>query len=337
MTTFEIAYENYKQEAQEQFLTVFLEGSPKIKERITSALTVILNLKQEPFKKGLMLYSKSYGQGKTLFFEIVYSRVLRKSKFKMWKSTTAKELREVYVKEGQEGLKNFITCKNLFIDDLGDEEEKTKHYGDDMNVLRYVILKRYEMWLDKEYLTHLTTNLTIEEIAERYDGRVADRLLQMTEIVEFDFIQGSFRQIKTTRRLTESEKVKEVEKPKEQPKHDDEGYCKFLNEEVKEFRAGTQTERHWVDYWVMYIFFERKGLKMRKPTEEDKAKAKAMIRAENAKENFKISLSEAKANSQKKNPLQSDNAVLSIIGKEYFTKLAKRNFVFSETNNLSEL
>lgn len=336
MTKKEIAYGNYKKEAEEQFLTVFLDKSPTIKERIISALTVVLNLNEEPFKRGLMLYSKSYGQGKTLFFEIVYSRVLRKSKFKIWKTTSAKELREFYIKEGQEGLKSFISCKNLFIDDLGDEEEKTKHYGDDMNVLRYVILKRYEMWLDKEYLTHITTNLTIEEIAERYDGRVADRLLQMTEKVEFDFIEGSFRQIKTTRRLTDNEKKKEVVRVKE-IKHDETGYFRFLNEEAEEFRQGKQAERHWVDYWVMYLFFLRKGLKMRLPNEEDKAIARAIIRTENAKEGLKNILRNVKENSQKKNPLQSENAVLSIIGKEYFVKLAKRNFAFNETNDLSKL
>lgn len=336
MTTKEIAYGNYKKEAEEQFLKVFLDGSPKIKERIIEALTVVLNLDAEPVSKGLMLYSKSYGQGKTLFFEIVYNRVFRKQNLKMWKATTAKELREIYVKEGQEGLKNFISCKNLFIDDLGDEEEKTKHYGDDMNVLKYVILKRYEMWLDKEYLTHLTTNLSMQEIAERYDGRVADRLLQMTEKVEFDFIEGSYRQIKSTRRLTESEKKKKVIRSKEKT-HDEAEYYKFLNEEAEEFRQGTQTEKSWVDYWIMYEFFLRKGLKMRKPTEEDREKAKAIIRAENTKENLKLSLLQAKANTHNKSPLRYDNAILSIIGKEYFIKLAKRKFAFNETNNLSEL
>ncbi len=335
MTTKEIAYENYKKEAEGQFLTVFLDGSPKVKERITEALTVVLNLDNLPFQKGLMLYSKSYGQGKTLFFEIVFNRVFRKQNFKMWKSTSAKELREVYTKEGQEGLKNFISCKNLFIDDLGDEEEKTKHFGDDMNVLKYVILKRYEMWLENQNLTHITTNLSMQEIAERYDGRVADRLMQMTEKVEFDFIEGSYRQIKSTRRLTEGEKKKALIKPEEKPNEAE--YYKFLNEEAEALRQGTQDERDWIDYWVMYDFFLRKGLKMREPTPEDKEKAKAMIKAEKAKENLKISLLQAKANAHSKKPLQTDSAALSIIGKEYFTKLAKRNFAFSETNNLSEL
>lgn len=209
MTPQEDAYKHYKEEAEEQFLTKFLDESPKIKQTIIRALSVVLNLNKEPLKKGLMLYSKSYGQGKTLFFEIVHSRFLRKTGLNIWRKTTAKELREIYSNEGQEGLRVFISCRNLFIDDVGDEEEKTKYFGDDMNVLRYVILKRYEMWTEKGFLLHLTTNLSIEEIAERYSSRVADRLLEMSEKIEFDFIDGSFRQVSSTRRLTKEEKKKD--------------------------------------------------------------------------------------------------------------------------------
>ncbi|AHK11401.1 hypothetical protein F132_55 [Flavobacterium sp. phage 1/32] len=335
--TQEKAYENYKEEAEAYFLTTFLDGSPKIKERIMQALNVVLNLDKNPIKKGLVIYSKSWGQGKTLFFDIVYARAFRVSKKRLFKKTTAKELREVYAKNGLSGLKEFINCKDLFIDDLGDEEEEAKHFGDDLNVLKYVILNRYEMWISKDFQLYLTTNLSIKEIAERYDGRVADRLLQMTETVEFDFIEGSFRQVKNSRRLGEEEKKKEIVVEKKVENYDKE-YLIFLDKTAEEVRKGIEIIAHWSDFWVMYLFFERKGFGIRKPNEEDRAKAILILKQDKVTNAGKrTSIQEIQSNIKKLDPYQVENATLSVIGREYFTKLAKENFKFSETNNLSEL
>ena len=71
---------------------------------------------------------------------------------------------KIFVEQGEEALLKFISCKNLFIDDIGDEGERKvfKHFSNEMNVIRYVILKRYEFWLDeeKEWKTYATTNLS---------------------------------------------------------------------------------------------------------------------------------------------------------------------------------
>lgn len=337
MTPQEQAYLNYKEEAEAYFLTTFLDGSPKIKERITEALNVVLNLDKKPIKKGLIVYSKSWGQGKTLFFEIIYNRVFRLSGKRLFKKTTAKELREVYTKNGLAGLKEFISCRDLFIDDLGDEEEEAKHFGDDLNVLKFVLLNRYEMWINKNFQLYLTTNLSINEIAERYDGRVADRLMQMTETVEFDFIEGSFRQVKNSRRLSEQEKKKEVKQEAKKQNYDND-YLIYLDRMAEEVRQEIDLVAHWSDFWVMYLFFERKGFELRKPTEEDQERAKVIIKQDKVLNSGKrADLQQIKEGLKKFDPMQLHNATLSIIGRELFTKLAKEKFKFSETNNLSKL
>lgn len=58
--------------------------------------------------------------------------------------------------------------------DLGTEEDKNA-YGNKMNVMDEIFFKRYESGLPR-HMTHFTTNLTGEEIKERYGIRFYDRL-----------------------------------------------------------------------------------------------------------------------------------------------------------------
>lgn len=333
----DIAYLNYKKEAKNYFVTEFLD-SETMKKTIMKALSVVLGLESIYTGKGLMLFSKTYGQGKTLFFEIVYSRIFRLKNVKPWKVVTAKDLRVLYTTKGIAEVDKVLECKNLFIDDLGEEEETGKNFGDEMNVLRYVILKRYEMWINKNCMLHLTTNLNIQQIADKYDAKVADRLLGMTEIVEFDFLNGSFRQSKKARRLTDEEKKKPKAK-KVEIIHDDKYYFECLEEWAEEFRKkGELAGKHWSDFWVMYLFFKRKGLKMRDVLPEDKELAEGVIKADRLKnQEQRINLQEAKSRLSFKDPNQIEKATLSVIGKEYFSKLALLKFKFCETCNLSEL
>lgn len=58
--------------------------------------------------------------------------------------------------------------------DLGTEEDKN-NYGNKMNVLDEIFFKRYETGVPL-HMTHFTTNLSGEEIKERYGVRFHDRL-----------------------------------------------------------------------------------------------------------------------------------------------------------------
>lgn len=324
------AYENYKQEAEDYFITSFLD-SKKMSATIKSALTVILNLKKEPIKKGLLVYSKNYGQGKTMFFEIVNHRAAR-LKNKLFNQTSAKELAKIFATKGETGLEEIITCKNLFIDDLGEEDDvKRKHFGNELNVLENVILKRYELWRDKNYLTHFTTNLTQSEILERYDGKAADRLLQMTEQIEFTFVNGSFRQSSKSRLKAEFEKPKQEEKVEifDEEKHL-QLYIKYLNELIKQSKTDNLEGVDFLDFWIIYNFFERKNYPLPELTEEEKQTAKNWLRKDG--KTLQEKLNKRSAVDEKDKSKNLEVVVKAMKAKKLILTLAKNNASLSETD-----
>lgn len=66
-------------------------------------------------------------------------------------------------------------------DDLG-TEANAKHYGKDKNVMAEIILNRYDRVIE---CTHITTNLTAEQVTENYGSRVSDRIRGMFNIIKF--------------------------------------------------------------------------------------------------------------------------------------------------------
>lgn len=81
---------------------------------------------------------------------------------------------------------NFYGQKQIgyFFDDLGTERTK-KHYGNEINVMQDVILNRY----DNRHLkakTHLTTNLSADDIETIYGSRVRSRMREMFNFITFD-------------------------------------------------------------------------------------------------------------------------------------------------------
>ena len=199
------ALENYIAEAEEFFILKFID-SKRIKRIIAESITVIFNLENEPVKKGLFVFSKNVGQGKTMFFDIIAHRSKRIHEKKLWNKVTAVELCDLYATGGKEALNEKISIRNLVIDDLGKDHTSTRHFGDEINVLEYVIAKRYIFWIEKEFITHFTSNKSIDEIEAYYGIYIKDRIEQMCVIKEFNFNQGSFRQSTESRPLNKNEK-----------------------------------------------------------------------------------------------------------------------------------
>jgi len=69
-------------------------------------------------------------------------------------------------------------------DDMG-TESNAKNYGREKNIMADIILNRYDAHLDR-ITTHVTTNLTLDEIATQYGSRVYDRMKEMFNIIAFD-------------------------------------------------------------------------------------------------------------------------------------------------------
>lgn len=70
-------------------------------------------------------------------------------------------------------------------DDLGTEEKK-KNYGDELNVMEDVLLNWYDKLTIGFNKVHITTNLHMDQIEEKYTARIRSRMRQMFNMIEFD-------------------------------------------------------------------------------------------------------------------------------------------------------
>lgn len=125
------------------------------------------------------------GIGKTLGVRILAAR------FK-WAVVSAVDYAAAFVERGQgafddlaDGLDFFGDAPEvLVIDDLGAEPPTVRRYGDERNVLAYVLERRYRIGFQRDgSRTVVTTNLTDAEIVRRYGARISDRLNEMADFV----------------------------------------------------------------------------------------------------------------------------------------------------------
>lgn len=137
-------------------------------------------------KAGLMLYGSACGTGKTTLanavctlvnylFDSPYSQE-RKSVFK----TTAINLVKMY-SDSPEQYKRVVNQELLFIDDLGTEPASIKIYGNEFSPVTELLYNRY----DRQMWTLVTSNLSNEQIKERYGARIDDRLREMFDKIHF--------------------------------------------------------------------------------------------------------------------------------------------------------
>jgi DNA replication protein DnaC len=70
-------------------------------------------------------------------------------------------------------------------DDLG-TENNLKYFGNECNVMAEILLSRYDLFISKKLLTHITTNLSATEIEKHYGNRVRSRLRQMVNLIAYD-------------------------------------------------------------------------------------------------------------------------------------------------------
>ncbi|MDD4921759.1 MAG: hypothetical protein PHS30_04670 [Bacteroidales bacterium] len=170
-----------------------LTGKPAIndpdKEPVYKALIRYIHGDPESsfeLQKGVAL-TGPVGTGKTvamkvmkLYIAIDNVRYLRNGKpvpldFHIFNS---REIVAGYSEGGFDGIDKYCYYANICIDDLGTEIELAKYYGTALNVIEEVIEQRYL----KNKLTHISTNLSMLQINDKYGARVYSRLKEMTTI-----------------------------------------------------------------------------------------------------------------------------------------------------------
>ena len=75
--------------------------------------------------------------------------------------------------------------RHYCFDDLG-IENNIKYYGNECNVMAEILLSRYDLFIGRGLITHITTNLSATEIEEAYGNRLRSRLREMVNLIGFD-------------------------------------------------------------------------------------------------------------------------------------------------------
>jgi DNA replication protein DnaC len=94
---------------------------------------------------------------------------------------TADEISRLFKDSSEDSdrkLNNLLTARILFIDDIGYEALKVFDHYPIMEVIR----DRY----DKKRITCITTNMSMEEMAERYNKSFEDKISEMCFIIKFE-------------------------------------------------------------------------------------------------------------------------------------------------------
>ena len=182
------------------FLKVEPRFDPKLADRniLNSLFACVWKLDEYnklklDYNKGFCFYG-DIGLGKSMTLQalrqyrngLVSRHESKREDFRM-KGTwlkAASELANIFSVDGQPALIKYTTDEiNLIIDELGREPRPAKYFGTELNVIQFVLQLRYDHRRDS--VTHITTNLKLEDIAQKYGAYIADRCLEMFNFIEF--------------------------------------------------------------------------------------------------------------------------------------------------------
>ena len=138
--------------------------------------------------KGILL-SGPVGCGKTTLMTLMRHVAQPNYKFIM---KTCRDISFEFIKDGYQTIHKYSNGNNSYseyrdycFDDLG-VETNLKYYGNECNVMAEIILSRYDIFISKQVITHITSNLSASEIETTYGNRVRSRLRNMLNLIAFD-------------------------------------------------------------------------------------------------------------------------------------------------------
>ncbi|WP_312324635.1 ATPase [Soonwooa sp.] len=140
--------------------------------------------------KGILL-SGPIGCGKTSLFKILRYCKFPRAKYNI---VSTRSVVTEFIRDGYPVLEKYtnavaigelVSPKTYCFDDLG-VEAASKFYGNDCNVMAEILLTRYDLFVEKKLLTHVTTNLTASEIEHQYGNRLRSRMREMFNVFGFD-------------------------------------------------------------------------------------------------------------------------------------------------------
>ena len=138
--------------------------------------------------KGILV-SGPVGCGKTTLMSLMRLVAIQERKYFIKPS---REISFEFIKDGYEVIQRYSSgnrittaTKNYCFDDLG-TETNLKYFGNECNVMAEILLSRYDLFINKKIITHITTNLSASEIEQAYGNRVRSRMRQMLNLIAFN-------------------------------------------------------------------------------------------------------------------------------------------------------
>lgn len=150
--------------------------------------SVVANLHGINLNKGILL-TGPVGCGKTSLINLMRLFQPVKDRFK---TKSCRDVSFEFIKVGYDVIQKYsiLSFKNYepvvyCFDDLG-AENNLKLFGNECNVMAEILLSRYDQFISRQLLTHVTTNLSASEIEAEYSKRVRSRMREMFNLVAFD-------------------------------------------------------------------------------------------------------------------------------------------------------
>jgi DNA replication protein DnaC len=137
--------------------------------------------------KGILL-SGPIGIGKTSLMNLM--KILTSAEHKFY-IKPCRDISYEFIQEGFEIIQKYSKGKlypdpkTICFDDLG-IENNIKYFGNECNVMAEILLYRYDLFISRKILTHITTNLSATELETAYGNRVRSRLRSMVNLISFD-------------------------------------------------------------------------------------------------------------------------------------------------------
>lgn len=152
-----------------------------------------LHVSLREIPKSCLFFSGMCGNGKTTWLKAIRTLInslnLRHPQTNSSYSVSLWNARELAYrcKDEYQEWARIARLPILAIDDFGTDPKEIISFGNCLTPMIDLITKRYE----EQLFTLFTTNLTFSQIKEKYEERIADRLIEM--VVPIRFGNGSYR------------------------------------------------------------------------------------------------------------------------------------------------
>jgi len=137
--------------------------------------------------KGIYLCG-NVGSGKTLILDLINKCIPLEDKFNI---VPCENVTYETRMQGIQGLAKYTKYNkdgtdlplDILFDDLG-IDCKTKFYGDEINPMYDILMRRYRAFCYNGSRTHFTSNLSFNDLEQNYDTRFQSRIKEMCNIIK---------------------------------------------------------------------------------------------------------------------------------------------------------